>query len=141
MLGLKREISQMVFWKRSERQTIAEKTEIIQGDVFAAVELRIAAKQGPEDPEERQTWLQTLRKWYEDRGFQTRLFFKQRGGTMMSGALHDGMDAATDMLLCPKEEILTKDPPRKWVDEIQPEVRDAMINLLERDDLWKHVPA
>ncbi len=56
----------------------------------------------------------------------------------MGGAVQDGMDAATDMLLCPREEIVTEGAPSKWVDKIQPDVRDAMIALLDRDELWKH---
>ncbi|KTR04989.1 hypothetical protein NS365_13230 [Aureimonas ureilytica] len=136
MAGIDREVSQMVFTKRSERQTIADQTEVIQDEVVADVELRISAKQGPSDPNERKGWLLTLRRIYEERGFKTRLFFKHRSGKSTSGSLHDGMDAATDMLLCPKEEIVTEGAPRKWVDEIQTDVRDAMIALLDRDELW-----
>ena len=65
-----RELAHMTFTKRHERRSIGKQTEIMHKDVIADVQLRVSAKQGPEDPEERLSWLAKVRaphfgsKWF-----------------------------------------------------------------------------
>ena len=59
----------MTFTKRSEKQSIGKPTSLEHKDVYADVELRVSAKQGPDDPIERVSWLQTVRSYYEKIGY------------------------------------------------------------------------
>lgn len=136
--GKGQELSTMVFTRRSEKQKIASQTAIIQEEVLADVELRISATQGPADPGEKRNWLNALRNHYEKLGYTTKLYFRHIGsGQKFGGAVHKSLETAADIMLCSREEIATRHPPSKWVDDIQPDVRDAMIAILDRDELWK----
>lgn len=132
-----KKLSHLVFTKRSERQDIAGKTAVFHDDVFADVELRISGKQAPVEKPEQKTWLQRLRSHYEQAGFETKVYFRHVGGTVLGGEMHDEVAGAADLMLCAKELIETTTPPRRWVDAIQPDTRDKMIELLERDEIWK----
>jgi hypothetical protein len=63
--------------------------------VLADVEVRVNANQGPEDPAERQSWGSSVRKHFEDRGYETRIYFRHAlGGPTLAGDLHPAIAPA-----------------------------------------------
>lgn len=130
-------LSQLVFTKRSEKQNASQATEVSHEDVYADVELRISAKQGPDDPALLKQWALALKDIYEKRGFDTKMYFRHAGGGQFSGNVHAAVDGATDLLMCQREIVTLPGEPKRWSDVIQPEIRDAMIKILERDELWE----
>jgi hypothetical protein len=130
-------LSHLVFSKRSEKQSVSQATAVTHEDVYADVELRISAKQGPSDVGKLRQWVDGLKDTYEKRGFATKMYFRHVNGSHVSGAVHPSIVGATDLLMCQKEMIGVSGEARKWVDAIQPEVRDKMKALLDRDELWE----
>lgn len=135
--GEQKQLSHLMFTNRSEKQSIAQATAVTHEDVYASVEYRISAKQGPSDPDAQRNWVQSLKEYFKTRGYETRIYFRHLQGEHVSGAVHPSLEGATDLLMCPRATILTKSEPRKWVGEIQPEIRDTMRDLLNRDELWQ----
>jgi hypothetical protein len=137
-----RELASMVFTRRAEKQRMTSQTSMFQDEVIADVEYRVSAQQGPRDSGERLRWLSSVRNWYESKGYKTKLYFRHIGkSAKISGNLHQSLEGAADIMICAREEIETAVPQIKWVDDIQPEVQEAMIGLLKRDELWKHKDA
>lgn len=132
-----RTLSHLVFTKRSEKQSVAQATAVIHDDVFADVELRISAKQGPEDKALMAKWADWLKDSYEKKGYTTRMYFRHAGNLNITGAIHPALEGATDLLMCPREIIETVATPKKWLDKIQPEVCDILKSLLDKDELWE----
>ncbi|MCH4560340.1 hypothetical protein [Mesorhizobium jarvisii] len=130
-------LSHVVFTNRSEKQAIAQATAVTHEDLYATVEVKIAAKQGPEEPEQQKRWLQSLKDYYQMRGYETKMYFRHLKGDQVSGAVHPALASAADLLMCPRESIFTASEPRKWVGEISAETRDRMRELLDRDELWQ----
>lgn len=132
-----KELSYLEFTHRHEKLTLSGKTAIDHEDFVASVKLRISAKQGPENPEAKKTWLQGLKNYYELRGYSTRLSFRHNNGNTISGAVSPSIAGATDLLMCQRETIKTSATTGLWMNAIQTETRDKMRDLLDRDSLWK----
>jgi hypothetical protein len=130
-------LTHMLFTKRDEKQDVAKPTSVIHQDIYADVELKVSAKQGPDEPKEQQTWVEAVRQAYALRGFESRLYYRHIHGGILSGAVHQAVDGAADIMMCPKEILtLTKDPKR-WNASINKEISDGMIELLDNDELWE----
>lgn len=132
-----RELAQMVFSKRSEKRSIGGKDHVVDEEVLADVEIRIAAKQGPSDAEERYKWLSKIRSSFEKSGYTTRLIYKQINGGTISGKVHEALAGATDLVICPKELMTLKHEPRDWYAEFDEDVIDQMIAFLDKEGLWQ----
>lgn len=131
-------ISRLKFTKRSEKQSIAQKTDVIHEDVFGDVEINISAKQGPDDPSMLKQWASALRTAYEQRGYKTKLYYRNAGGgTEFSGSANLAVDGATDLLMCQREVVDVPGERKSWVGSIQPEIRATMRSLLDDDTLWE----
>jgi hypothetical protein len=117
-----RELAHMTFTKRATKQSIGKQTEVDHKDVVADVELKISAKQGPDEPQERFKWLAAIRQYYEHEGF---------------GQVHHALAGATDLVMCQKELISLTKEPREWHPKIDKEINDQMIEFLTTDELWE----
>jgi hypothetical protein len=132
-----RELAHMTFSKRSEKQSIGGKDHVLHEELIADVELKISAKQGPEDPEKRFKWLSEVRALYEKRGYKTRLTYRQVNGGMITGKIHQALAGATDLVMCQRELISLTHGHRDWYSEIEDEVTDQMATFLNKDQLWE----
>jgi hypothetical protein len=132
-----RVLNYMLFTKRAEKQSIAKPTAAIHNDVYADVELKISARQGPDDTKEQQTWTESLRQAYKARGFDSRLYYRHINGGVLSGEIHQAVDGAADIMMCPKEIITLKKNPKRWTSTINAEIATGMIALLDRGELWE----
>lgn len=130
-------LSHMVFTKRGEKQPIGKPTSILHNDVYADVELKISAKQGPNDPGERTKWLAEVRRAYEERGYESRMYYRYATGGVVSGDIHHAVAGAADLLMCPKEIVALASQPKKWRREISDELVGEMKALLSKDSLWE----
>lgn len=129
-------LSHLVFTNQHEKRSFPDPTAIHHEDFFASVELRVSAKQGPDDPEEKRSWIEQLKRQYELRGYKTKMYFRSSKGDRITGTVNPSVEGATDLLMCPREVIHTAISPNKWLDAIQPEIYDKMKALLDRDELW-----
>jgi hypothetical protein len=132
-----RVLNYMLFTKRAEKQSIAKPTAAVHNDVYADVELKISAKQGPDDQQEQQSWAESLRQAYKQRGFESRLYYRHIYGGVLSGEIHQAVDGAADIMMCPKEIITLKKNPKRWTSTINAEIASGMITLLDKDELWE----
>jgi len=133
-----KELAQMTFSKRSEKQSIGGKHHIKQQELIADVELRVNAKQGPEDPQERATWLAGIRSHFESIGYQTKLTYRHlASGGILSGNVHKALAGAADLVMCPKELMSLKHGLRDWYAEIDDEIEEQMATFLDKDQLWE----
>ncbi|MGN7960520.1 hypothetical protein [Brucella sp. 22210] len=132
-----KELNYLEFTHRHEKQNIAGKTSLAHDDFVASVKLRVSAKEGPADPQEKRGWFQALKNHYEMKGYKTKLYFRHNNGNTVGGAVSPSVAGATDLLMCPRETIKTTTVTGLWLSTIQPEIRDRMRELLDRDDLWK----
>lgn len=130
-------LSHMVFTKRSTKQSIGKSTQVTHEDFLADVEIRVSARQGPADPEERRTWLGKVRDWYEQSGFESRLYFRQGHGRTLSGEINHAVAGATDLLMCPRQIIYLAEPAKRWRPTLDAAICTEMKALLEQDDLWE----
>ncbi len=130
-------LSHMIFTKRSERHSIGKESDIKHEDILADVEIKVSAKQAPNEPEKRKTFLDHVRAHYENLGFDTRLYYRHAAGRMMSGEVHDAVAGATDLLMCQREIISSKKPFKRWVSRIDPETTSQMKTMLTREELWQ----
>ena len=133
-----KELAQMTFSKRSTKQSIGTKDHVNQQELIADVELRVNAKQGPENPKERMTWLASIRSYYESNGYQTKLTYRHLAtGGVLSGNVHKALAGAADLVMCQKELMSLKHGPRDWYAEIDGEIADQMATFLDKDQLWE----
>jgi hypothetical protein len=133
-----KELSQMTFSKRSEKQSIGGKDHVKEHELFADVELRINAKQGPADPKERASWLTGVRSYFEERGYVTKLTYRHlASGGILSGNVHKALAGAADLVMCPKELMSLKHGLRDWYAEIDDEIEEQMATFLNKDQLWE----
>lgn len=132
-----RELTHMTFTRRDEKRSIAKATAVSHKDVFADVEIKISAKQGPDDAGDRRAWLQAIRDSFETQGYESKLYFRNLGGGILGGEVHRDLAGATDLVMCPKELISLSKQPRDWYPRINAEVSERMIELLNRDELWE----
>ena len=133
-----RNLSQMVFSKRGTRHSIGKQVDVIDEETIVAdVELRVHAKDGPEDPAERLNWAARIRKYYEERGFDCRLFFRNAGGKTLFGAVDQAIESAADLLMCPRETIYLTSAPKRWHATIHAEIVEKLRDILDQDELWE----
>ncbi len=132
-----RTLTHMLFTKRSEKQSIGEPTSVKHQDFLADIEIKVSAKQAPADPEEKAGWLASIRQTYEERGFETKLYYRYAQGGLLAGSLHHDVAGATDLLICPKEIIFLTEQPKRWRDTICPEISAQMMALVDRETLWE----
>ncbi|MGH7047748.1 MAG: hypothetical protein ACREE2_15315 [Stellaceae bacterium] len=151
-------LTSMVFTKRKERQAIGRAAEIAHEDVIAQVgfvttstaptdpeasvladvEYRVSANQGPSEPAEKRSWVSSVRKHFEDQGYESRLYFRHvTGGPMFAGDVHPAIAGASDLLICPKEVISFSKPSKQWRPEVDPEAIEKMKEILDNDSLWE----
>jgi hypothetical protein len=131
-------LTSMLFTKRKVRRGIGQATEVVHEDVIADVNIKISARQGPSDAQQQRIWYTQIRRWYEDRGFNCRLFFRGPSGTALSGGVDHAVAGAADLIMCPREQIILSEAPKRWRASIDEEVVAGMRKLLDRDDLWAH---
>ncbi|MCJ2039227.1 hypothetical protein MKK55_09770 [Methylobacterium sp. J-059] len=93
--------------------------------------------QGPKDPAERRTWVQRIRDQYNDQGYTSHLLFRSAGGSGVSGKVHQDVEGAADLLLCPKEVISLDAPPDRWREDVSDDVIGKLRELVDRDSLWQ----
>lgn len=127
----------MIFVKRAEKKTIAQPTDVKQIQFYADVEQKISAKDGPSDLDEKKSWLESIRKYYGELGYETRLYYKSTSGSSLSGSVHGMIAEAADLLMCPKETIQLADKPSRWRKSISGEIASEMKSLLDKDSLWE----
>jgi hypothetical protein len=133
-----KELAQMTFSKRSAKQSIGGKDHVKQQELIADVELRVNAKQGPEDPKERMAWLTNIRSFYEGNGYQTKLTYRHLAtGGVLSGSVHKALAGASDLVMCPKELMSLKHGLRDWYAKIDGEIEEQMATFLDKDQLWE----
>jgi hypothetical protein len=133
-----RELAHMTFSKRSTKQSIGGKDHVKHQELIADVELRVNAKQGPEDPKERVTWLASIRSFYESNGYHTKLAYRHlTGGGILSGSVHKALAGAADLVMCQKELMSLQHGLRDWYAEIDDEIEEQMASFLDKDQLWE----
>jgi hypothetical protein len=133
-----RELSHMTFTKRSTKQSIGGKDHVLHQELIADVELKVSAKQGPDDVNERFAWLAGIRSFYETNGYKTKLTYRQlNGGIVVSGNIHQALAGATDLVMCQKELLTLTQSHRDWYSKIDDEIADQMATFLDKDQLWE----
>ncbi|WP_315806941.1 MULTISPECIES: hypothetical protein [unclassified Bradyrhizobium] len=130
-------LSQIVFTKRSERQSIGHPTAVHHEDVVADIEVKISGKQAPSDPKEQVDWLTWVRKNWETRGYQTKLYYRYASGGLVGGRVHRDIENAHDLMLCPREFVTLSKPPKRWSMRVNSEMVSKLKELLRKDDLWQ----
>lgn len=134
--GEDRKLSHMVFTKRSEKQIIGKGLAVHQEEFLADVEYRVAASEGPADPDEQKTWLQQLQDWYFSKGCEVRVYYRNAKGAVIGGDVHKSIAGAADLLMCQREHILLDKAAKNWVSNIDDEVAGQLVELIDRDELW-----
>jgi hypothetical protein len=132
-----RELAHMTFTKRSERPSIGKGTHALHEDVIADVEFRVSAKQGPAEPQARYQWLRDVRASFEFSGYESRMYYRSIGGSILSGSVHQALAGASDLVMCQKELMLLKHAPKDWYPEIDDEITEQMATFLDKDELWE----
>lgn len=131
-------LSQVVFTKRHEKQSTAGPTAVLQSEFFANVTIRVAASEGPTDPDEKVGWFGKIRQHYLALGYEARTYFRHAQGGLVSGEMSDDVANAADIMMCQKEYILLSSEPKRWRGDLNSEVIDRMKTLLNNDGLWQH---
>lgn len=129
-------LSHMVFTKRAEKQSIGKGTIVTHQEIIAEVEHKVRASQGPAEPGAQKTWSEQWADWYRGQGFEVRFYFRHANGRVEGGSLHKAIAGATDLLMCPRAQIVLKKAPKKWVSSINTEIATALKELLDTDGLW-----
>jgi len=133
-----RELAHMTFSKRSAKQSIGGKEHVLEQEVIADVELRVSAKQGPEEPKARLVWLAGIKSIFESQGYHTRLTYRHLAtGGIISGSVHKALAGAADLMMCQKELMFTKHASRDWYSKIDDEIEEQMATFLDKDELWE----
>lgn len=136
-----RTLTHAVFTKRHTKQSAGKPTDVEHQDFVADVEFRVSAKQAPEDPEERQGFFNSIRRYYETLGFETRLYFRYASGGTVSGELNKAVESAADIMMCQREMINIGSPRKTWVSTIDKKLVESMLELLDKDELWQRAEA
>lgn len=98
-----RVLSQLIFTKRAEKRSIAEKVDVKDRDFYADVEIKVSAKQGPEDEVEKATWFSRVRSHFETMGYSTKVYFRHGTGSQVGGDVrHHQIEGAQDLLIMPQ---------------------------------------
>jgi hypothetical protein len=105
--------------------------------IYADVELKISAKQGPTDPENQPGWVEALRQAYKERGFESRLYYRHIHGGTLSGEVHQTLDGAADIMMCHREILTLDKKPKRWTSTISSEIANGMIAQVDNDALWE----
>lgn len=134
MIG--RELSQIVFLKRYSKESVAVAADVRHKEFIADLEVKVSGKQAPKDPAEQKTWLSSLKDHYNNLGYEAKIYYRHHRGALLSGAIHEAVDGAADLLFCPREHISLPTPPRRWEDAINDTVATALIAVLNSDGLW-----
>jgi hypothetical protein len=132
-------LTHVVFTKRQTHQSAGKETDVEHQDFVADVEFRVSAKQAPEDPDEKQTFFNSIRRHYETLGFETRYYFRHASGGTVSGELNKAVESAADIMMCQREMIVMGSPRKTWVSTIDKKLVDGMRELLDKDELWQQV--
>ncbi|MCA1433452.1 hypothetical protein I6F33_10730 [Bradyrhizobium sp. BRP20] len=130
------EISYLIFTKSKEKQSIAGKTHVINEEFDAQVQLKVSAKQGPNDPKARFEWMNALRTYYTQRGYKIKVSFRHVNGAMITGSLPDALAGASDLMICTKD-VISLQAAREWYTTVNRDVVKQMEALLDKDSLWK----
>jgi hypothetical protein len=130
-------LSHMIFTKRSEKQIIGKGTIADHEEFEADVQFKVSGSQGPDDPGQRRAWAQQVADWYRNRGHEVKFYFRHANGHVEGGSLHKAIAGATDLLMCPRTQILLKKAPKTWVSSISLEIEAALRELVDRDELWE----
>ena len=133
-----RELAHMTFSKRSTKQSIGGSDHILHKDLIADVELRVNARQGPEEPKARLAWLAQIKSLYEGQGYHTRLTYRHLAtGGIISGSVHKALAGAADLMMCQKELMSLQHASRDWYSKIDSEIEEQMATFLDKDELWQ----
>jgi hypothetical protein len=97
-LGTGGELTHMLFTKKADRQSIGVETDVDHEDILADVEIRVSARQGPQDPEEKKHWFERIRGFYRGLGYESRVFYRHAKGRTLSGQVHAAEADAADLL-------------------------------------------
>lgn len=127
----------MTFTKRAEKTSIGNATAVDHKDIVADVEWKVSARQGPDEPKAKAKWLTAVREYYDEHGFEVRMYYRNIGGGIVSGEIHQALAGATDLVMCQKELISLKKEAKDWHPKINTEISDRMIELLNKDELWE----
>ena len=127
----------MIFTKREERQAIGKPQEIRHTDVIANVQIRIAANQGPKDPEEKRGWCENIREFFTNDGYEARLYYRHAGGHVTGGEVHQDIDSASDLLLCSKALLPVGQGTRPFESKVDGMMAISLRNILDQDELWE----
>lgn len=127
----------MTFTKRGEKQSIGRPTEVKHKEIYADVEYKVIASQGPAEPAVRTGWINEIRENYKSLGFSEKLYYRHIRGALLSGDVHQALASAADLLMCQKELIFLEKEPKRWHSNINREIADQMIALLDKDHLWE----
>jgi hypothetical protein len=63
--------------------------------------------------------------------------YRNLGGSILSGAVHQALAGATDLVMCQKELILLSEDPKDWYAGIDSKVAGQMMDLTNEDALWE----
>lgn len=132
------QLSGMLFTKRKEKQSTADKTDVAHEDFLADVKVFVGANQGPPDPQEKLNWAERIQTDFRLRGYDTKVYFRHANGGLSTGELHKSVSAATDLLMCQREHISLAEPPKNWAPDIQSEIAAKMREILDKSSLWLH---
>ncbi len=136
-VGQKRTLSQLVFVNRSEKKELAGPTSVLHEEYLASVEVRVSAKQAPTDEKERAGWLTQLRTYWEGRGYETRAYYRNANGSVVSGEiLHRDIEGAADLVMCPKEMVTLPGERKGWRATFCDQTLAKMREIVDRDELW-----
>jgi len=127
----------MIFVKHSEKRSIGKATSATHQDIVADVELKISAKQGPDDPKARYAWLASVRAHFENSGYRSRMLYRNLSGSVVSGSVHQALAGATDLVMCQKELMSFDEKPKDLYPKIDTDVTDQLIEFLDKDALWE----
>lgn len=132
-------LTSMTFTKRSERRATGRETSVKHAEYEADVAIKVSLTQAPKDPAERRTWVQRIRDEYSELGYTSQLFYRSAAGAEVRGKVHQDVEGAADLLLCPKEVITLDAPARRWREDICTEMVGKLRELLDRYELWSRV--
>ncbi len=132
-----RALRSMAFTKRSERLSVGQPTDIEHMDFDADVLVTVKADQGPLDQVARLTWAGRIRKLYEDRGYSTRLMFRDAGGDIEQGTVQAAMDEASDLLMCSRDLVTYASMPKVWEPKLNADVVRSLKAVSNRDEIWQ----
>jgi hypothetical protein len=103
-------LTHMTFTKRGEKQSIGRPTEVKHKEIYADVEYKVIASQGPAEPVARTGWINEIRENYKSLGFSEKLYYRHIKGVVLSGDVHQSLASAADLLMCQKELIAFNAP-------------------------------